>query len=254
MALPKLNVPKYKLKLPSDGRTVNFRPFLVKEEKLLLLATETGEQSDIIEAIKNIIISCTDLTTVEGLATFDIEYLFLNIRCKSVGETVDVVVTCPDDNVTTVNVSIPLDTIKVKKTRGHKAEIKLSDECSITMGYPSLDMFVTANFTDEDENRVDEVFKMAASCIKTIQDPNQVYVCAEVPPNEIQEFFDDMNSAQFGLVQKFFDTMPKLTHTIKVTNPNTGKESDVVLEGLASFFAWLYCILVFNLIMKGTLH
>ena len=237
MALPKLNVPKYKLKLPSDGRTVNFRPFLVKEEKLLLLATETGEQSDIIEAIKNIIISCTDLTTVEGLATFDIEYLFLNIRCKSVGETGDVVVTCPDDNVTTVNVSIPLDTIKVKKTRGHKAEIKLSDECSITMGYPSLDMFVTANFTDEDENRVDEVFKMAASCIKTIQDPNQVYVCAEVPPNEIQEFFDDMNSAQFGLVQKFFDTMPKLTHTIKVTNPNTGKESDVVLEGLASFFA-----------------
>ena len=237
MALPKLNVPKYKLKLPSDGRTVNFRPFLVKEEKVLLLATETGEQSDIIEAIKNIIISCTDLTTVEGLATFDNEYLFLNIRCKSVGETVDVVVTCPDDNVTTVNVSIPLDTIKVKKTRGHKAEIKLSDECSITMGYPSLDMFVTANFTDEDENRVDEVFKMAASCIKTIQDPNQVYVCAEVPPNEIQEFFDDMNSAQFGLVQKFFDTMPKLTHTIKVTNPNTGKESDVVLEGLASFFA-----------------
>ena len=237
MALPKLNVPKYKLKLPSDGRTVNFRPFLVKEEKLLVLATETSEQSDIIEAIKYIIISCTDLTTVEGLATFVIEYLFLNIRCKSVGETVDVVVTCPDDNVTTVNVSIPLDTIKVKKTRGHKAEIKLSDECSITMGYPSLDMFVTANFTDEDENRVDEVFKMAASCIKTIQDPNQVYVCAEVPPNEIQEFFDDMNSAQFGLVQKFFDTMPKLTHTIKVTNPNTGKESDVVLEGLASFFA-----------------
>ena len=237
MALPKLNVPKYKLKLPSDGRTVNFRPFLVKEEKLLVLATETSEQSDIIEAIKYIIISCTDLTTVEGLATFVIEYLFLNIRCKSVGETVDVVVTCPDDNVTTVNVSIPLDTIKVKRTRGHKAEIKLSDECSITMGYPSLDMFVTANFTDEDENRVDEVFKMAASCIKTIQDPNQVYVCAEVPPNEIQEFFDDMNSAQFGLVQKFFDTMPKLTHTIKVTNPNTGKESDVVLEGLASFFA-----------------
>ena len=130
-----------------------------------------------------------------------------------------------------------LDTIKVRKTRGHKADIKLSDECSITMGYPSLDMFVSTNFTDEEENRVDEVFKMAASCIKTIQDPNQVYECADVPPNEIQEFFDDMNSAQFAMVQKFFDTMPKLTHTIKVTNPNTGKESDVVLEGLASFFA-----------------
>jgi|TARA_B100001093_G_scaffold132447_1_gene125087 hypothetical protein len=236
MALPKLNVPKYKLKLPSDGRTVNFRPFLVKEEKLLLLATETGNQSEIIEAIKNIIIQCTDLKSVEGLATFDIEFLFLQIRTKSVGENVDVVVTCPDDNESTVTVSIPLDQIKVKKTRGHKADITLSDECSITMGYPSLDMFVSMNFSG-DEVGVDEVFKMAAACIKTIQDTNQVYECAEVPSSEIQEFFDGMNSAQFAKIQKFFDTMPKLTHTIKVTNPNTNVESDVVLEGLASFFA-----------------
>ena len=236
MALPKLNVPKYKLKLPSDGRTVNFRPFLVKEEKLLLLATETGNQSEIIEAIKNIRTQCTDLKTVEGLATFDIEYLFLQIRTKSVGEKVDCVVTCPDDNESTVTVSIPLDEIKVKKTRGHKPEIQLSEECSITMGYPSLDMFVSMNFSGEDVG-VDEVFKMAAACIKTIADPNQVYVCADVPQKEIQEFFDDMNSAQFAKIQKFFDTMPKLTHTVKVTNPNTGVESDVVLEGLASFFA-----------------
>ena len=236
MALPKLNVPKYKLKLPSDGRTVNFRPFLVKEEKLLLLATETGNQSEIIEAIKNIITQCTDLKPVEGLATFDIEYLFLQIRTKSVGEKVDCVVTCPDDNESTVTVSIPLDEIKVKKTRGHKPEIQLSEECSITMGYPSLDMFVSMNFSGEDVG-VDEVFKMAAACIKTIADPNQVYVCADVPQKEIQEFFDDMNSAQFAKIQKFFDTMPKLTHTVKVTNPNTGVESDVVLEGLASFFA-----------------
>ena len=236
MALPKLNVPKYKLKLPSDGRTVNFRPFLVKEEKLLLLATETGNQSEIIEAIKNIITQCTDLKTVECLATFDIEYLFLQIRTKSVGEKVDCVVTCPDDNESTVTVSIPLDEIKVKKTRGHKPDIQLSEECSITMGYPSLDMFVSMNFSGEDIG-VDEVFKMAAACIKTIADPNQVYVCADVPQKEIQEFFDDMNSAQFAKIQKFFDTMPKLTHTVKVTNPNTGVESDVVLEGLASFFA-----------------
>ena len=162
MALPKLNVPKYKLKLPSDGRTVNFRPFLVKEEKLLLLATETGNQSEIIEAIKNIITQCTDLKTVEGLATFDIEYLFLQIRTKSVGEKVDCVVTCPDDNESTVTLSIPLDEIKVKKTRGHKPEIQLSEECSITMGYPSLDMFVSMNFSGEDIG-VDEVFKMAAA-------------------------------------------------------------------------------------------
>ena len=135
-----------------------------------------------------------------------------------------------------MTLSIPLDEIKVKKTRGHKPEIKLSEECSITMGYPSLDMFVSMNFSGEDVG-VDEVFKMAAACIKTIADPNQVYVCADVPQKEIQEFFDDMNSAQFAKIQKFFDTMPKLTHTVKVTNPNTGVESDVVLEGLASFFA-----------------
>ena len=236
MALPKLNVPKYKMKLPSDGRVVNYRPFLVKEEKLLLLATQSGEQDQLITAIKEIITACTDIKDIDKLATFDIEFLFLQIRTKSVGEKVDCVVTCPDDNESTVTLSIPLDEIKVKKTRGHKPEIQLSEECSITMGYPSLDMFVSMNFSGEDIG-VDEVFKMAAACIKTIADPNQVYVCADVPQKEIQEFFDDMNSAQFAKIQKFFDTMPKLTHTVKVTNPNTGVESDVVLEGLASFFA-----------------
>jgi len=236
MALPKLNVPKYKMKLPSDGRVVNYRPFLVKEEKLLLLATQSGEQDQLITAIKEIITACTDIKDIDKLATFDIEFLFLQIRTKSVGEKVDCIVTCPDDNESTVTVSIPLDEIKVKKTRGHKPDIQLSEECSITMGYPSLDMFVSMNFSGEDVG-VDEVFKMAAACIKTIADPNQVYVCADVPQKEIQEFFDDMNSAQFAKIQKFFDTMPKLTHTVKVTNPNTGVESDVVLEGLASFFA-----------------
>ena len=235
MALPKLNVPKYKLKLPSDGRTVNYRPFLVKEEKLLLVATETGEQTEIIDAIKDIIKNCTDLDSVDNLATFDIEYLFLQIRTKSVGEEVDVIVTCPDDGETTAKVSIPLDQIKVKKTKGHKSSIQLTDECAIEMGYPSLDMFVTLNFTDQNIG-VEEVFKMAAACVKTIQDPNQVYDCKDVPQDEVLAFFDDMNSAQFAKVQEFFDTMPKLAHTVKVTNPNTKVESDVTLEGLASFF------------------
>ena len=235
MALPKLNTPKYKLKLPSDGRTVNYRPFLVKEEKLLLVATETGDQSNIIDAIKDIITNCTDLDSVDNLATFDIEYLFLQIRTKSVGEEVDVQITCPDDGETTVKVKIPLDSIKVKKTRGHKTSIQLTDECAIEMGYPSLDMFVTLNFTDQ-QIGVEEVFKMAAACVKTIQDPNQVYDCADIPQDEILAFFDDMNSAQFAKIQEFFDTMPKLTHTVKVTNPNTKVESDVTLEGLASFF------------------
>tara|TARA_B100001113_G_scaffold37331_1_gene26531 strand:- start:7585 stop:8295 length:711 start_codon:yes stop_codon:yes gene_type:complete len=236
MALPKINVPKYKLKLPSDGRTVNFRPFLVKEEKILLLATESGEQDQIVDAIKNIIKECTDVTDVESLATFDIEYVFLQIRTKSVGESVDVSLTCPDDNETEVKVSIPLEEIKVKKTRGHKKDLKISDEVAITMGYPSLETFVSMNFTDEG-GQVDQVFNMSASCVKTISDANQVYDCSNIPQKELVEFFDQLNSKQFMMIQEFFETMPKLTHTVKVTNPNTGVESEVVLEGLASFFA-----------------
>jgi len=236
MALPKLNVPRYKLKLPSDGRTVNYRPFLVKEEKLLLLATETGEQEEIISAIKNIITECTDIPAVEKLATFDIEFLFLQIRTKSVGENVDVTVTCSDDGETEVEVSIPLDEIKVVKTRGHKKELKLDDEIAVTMGYPNLASFVEMNF-GEDVNQIDQIFQMAASCIETIADANQIYECKDVPKSEILEFLDQLSSKQFAELQKFFETMPKLSHKIQVTNPNTGVESEVVLEGLASFFA-----------------
>ena len=235
MALPKISVPKYKLKLPSDGRTVNFRPFLVKEEKILLLATESGEQSTIVSAIKDIIKDCTDITDVEKLATFDIEFVFLQIRTKSVGESVDVNIVCPDDNETNVTVSIPLDEIKVKKTRGHKKDLKISDEVAITMGYPTIETFVAMNFGDEGA-QVDQVFDMAASCVESISDANQVYDCSSVPKKELIEFFDQMNSKQFMMIQEFFEKMPKLTHTVKVTNPNTGVESDVVLEGLASFF------------------
>ena len=169
------------------------------------------------------------------MATFDIEYLFLQIRTKSVGEEVEVLVNCPDDKTTQVKAKIPLDQIKVKKTRGHKNTIQLTDECAVEMNYPSLDMFVTMNFTDQQIN-VDDVFKMAAACVKTIQDPNQVYECKDIPQEEILAFFDDMNSAQFQKIQDFFDTMPKLSHTVKVTNPNTEVESEVTLEGLASFF------------------
>ena len=235
MALPKISVPKYKLKLPSDGRTVNFRPFLVKEEKILLLATESGEQATIVSAIKDIIKDCTDITDVEKLATFDIEFVFLQIRTKSVGESVDVNIVCPDDNETNVTVSIPLDEIKVKKTRGHKKDLKISEEVAITMGYPTIETFVAMNFSDEGA-QVDQVFDMAASCVESISDANQVYDCSSVPKKELIEFFDQMNSKQFMMIQDFFEKMPKLTHTVKVTNPNTGVESDVVLEGLASFF------------------
>ena len=237
MALPKLNAPKYKMKLPSDGRTVNFRPFLVKEEKLLLVATETGGQSGLFDAIKTIIQDCTDIANVEDLATFDIEYVFLQIRTKSVGETVNVQVTCPDDNETTVEAEIPLDDIKVKKTRGHKSEIKLDDNIIVTMKYPNLDTFVEMNIGDAEDQGVEQIFKMAASCIKTIADTEQVYDCADSSDAEIAEFFESLTSSQFQEIQKFFETMPKLAYTLKVTNPKTGVESEVELEGLASFFA-----------------
>tara|TARA_X000001036_G_scaffold202155_1_gene189886 strand:+ start:5429 stop:6136 length:708 start_codon:yes stop_codon:yes gene_type:complete len=234
MALPKISVPKYKLKLPSDGRPVNFRPFLVKEEKILLLATESGDQSNIVSAIKDIIRDCTDITDVEKLATFDIEFVFLQIRTKSVGESVDVNVVCPDDDETNVSISIPLDEIKVKKTRGHKKDLKISDEVAITMGYPTIETFVSMNFGEGAE--VEQVFDMAASCVESISDANQVYDCSTVPKKELIEFFDQMNSKQFMMIQEFFEKMPKLQHTVMVTNPNTGVESEVVLEGLASFF------------------
>lgn len=237
MALPKLNVPKYKLKLPSDGRTVNFRPFLVKEEKLLLMATESGEQSELISAVTDIIKSCTDVQDVDKLPTFDIEYLFLQIRTKSVGETIKLTVTCPDDGETPVEVSIPLDEIKVAKTRGHKKDLKVSSDVTITMGYPKLDTFVTMNFQEGETPGMDQVFDMAASCLESISDAEQVYDCSDTPKKEILDFFDQMDTKQFTMIQNFFETMPKLQHKIKVTNPNTNVESEVVLEGLASFFA-----------------
>ena len=225
MALPKLNTPRYKLKLPSDGRVVNFRPFLVKAEKLLLIATETVGQDGLFDAIKQIISECSDITDVENLATFDIEYVFLQIRTKSVGETVNVQITCPDDNETTVEAEIPLDDIKVKKTRGHKPEIKLDDSVIVKMKYPSLDTFVEMNFSED--QGVEQVFKMAASCIESISDAEQVYDASDSTKEELNEFFESLTSSQFKLIQEFFETMPKLAYTLKVTNPNTGVESDV---------------------------
>ena len=236
MALPTLNVPKFKMKLPSDGRTVNYRPFLVKEEKLLLLATETGSQEDIVTAIKNIITECTDIHDIDDLPTFDIEYVFLQIRTKSVGEAVEVSVTCPDDSETTVPVKIPLNEIKVKKDKKHKKDIKLGDDIILTMGYPSLDTFVQMNFQDE-EPTVDSVFEMAASCVKQIADAEQVYDAMDTPKEELISFFDQLTSQQFQEVQAFFDTMPKLQHTVKVINPKTKDESSVTLEGLSAFIA-----------------
>ena len=240
MALPKLNVPKYKLKLPSDGRTVNFRPFLVKEEKLLLLATETGDTSDIVRAIKGIISACTDITEadVNRLPTYDIEFLFLQIRTKSVGETVEVNVICPDDGETQVQMEIDIDSIRVQKDKGHKNIIKLDDKLSMKLKYPALDQFVENNFeTGEDSSDVNQSLSMITSCIDMIYDSEESWSASDCSKKELNEFVDQLNTKQFKEIENFFTTMPKLSHTVMVKNPNTGVESEVVIEGLASFFS-----------------
>ena len=238
MALPKLNVPKYKLKLPSDGRTVNFRPFLVKEEKLLLLATETGDTSDIVRAIKGIISACTDITEadVNRLPTYDIEFLFLQIRTKSVGETVEVLITCQDDGETEVEVQINIDDIQIYVSEDHDRDIKLDDELSIRMKYPSLEEFVKTIF-DGDSVSMDQGFDIITSCVDQVYSEEESWNTADCTKKELDEFIGNLTSSQFAKVEKFFSTMPKLSHTLKVTNPKTGVENEVVLEGLASFFA-----------------
>jgi len=234
MALPKLNVPRYALTLPSNGAKVKYRPFLVKEEKMLLLAMESEDQSMMVETITNLIESCTNLTKVKELATFDIEFLFLQIRSKSVGETVEVMMTCPDDNETQVKVTVPLEEVKVKIDPKHTKELKINQEVGLVMKYPSMDMFVKNNFSDQPD--VENVFELAIDCIDQIFEGEEVYEAKESSRGELMDFLETMNSAQFKQIQEFFETMPKMSYDVKFTNPKTKKKHSVTLEGLASFF------------------
>ena len=238
MPLPKIATPTYSLVLPSLEKEINFRPFLVKEEKLLVLALETEDTKQITTAIKAVIKNCiqTKGIKVESLPTFDIEYLFLNIRGKSVGESIDVNIICPDDEKTSVKVVIDLDDIQVKKTEGHSNKVKLDDTLMMELKYPSLDEFIKNNFDFKDENAMEQSFNLIASCIDKIYNEEEVWVADDCTKKEIKEFLESMNSSQFKKIEEFFTTMPKLSHTIKVKNPNTKVESEVVLEGLASFF------------------
>ena len=240
MPLPKIATPSYELELPSTGKTIQYRPFLVKEEKLLVIALESEDTKQITNAIKAVIKSCvlTKGIKVETLPTFDFEYLFLNIRGKSVGEDIDVNLICPDDNETEVSVSVNLDDIKVQKPEGHTNQIKLDNNLMMELKYPSLNEFIKNNFdpNDTSKNPMDQSFDLIGSCISKIYNQEEVWAAADCSKKEITDFLDSMNSSQFKEVEKFFETMPKLTHTIKVLNPKTKVESDVVLEGLASFF------------------
>tara|TARA_R100000030_G_C3225664_1_gene117035 strand:- start:212 stop:934 length:723 start_codon:yes stop_codon:yes gene_type:complete len=239
MPLPKINTPTYELELPSTGKKIKYRPFLVREEKILIMALESEDTKQISDAIKTVLSDCVMSrgVKVNDLSTFDIEYLFLNVRAKSVGETVEVNVTCPDDGETQVATEIFIDEIKVKKDPEHSNIIKLDDNLSLQMKYPSLNQFVESNFeVGENSSDVDKSLSVITSCINTVFNEEESWSASDCTKKELKDFVDQMNTKQFKEVEKFFETMPKLSHTIKVKNPNTEVESEVVLEGLASFF------------------
>ena len=239
MPLPTIVTPTYELELPSTGKKVKYRPFLVKEEKLLVLALETESTKDITTAIKNVLKNCiqTRGIKVENLPTFDIEYLFLNIRGKSVGEDIEVNLICPDDDVTQVPTTINIDDIKIQKDEKHTNKIKLDDNLMMEMKYPSLDQFIRSNFDFTEDSNVDQSFELIAACIDKIYNEEEVWSTADCTKKEVRDFLEQMNSMQFKEIEKFFETMPKLSHSIKIKNPKTKVESTVVLEGLSSFFA-----------------
>ena len=238
MPLPKISTPTYELVIPSSKKTIKYRPFLVKEEKVLIIAQESQDSKQITDAVKTVITNCiiTRGVKVDDLATFDIEYLFLNIRGKSVGETVDVLITCPDDEVTKVPVSINLEDIRVEVDKNHIRDIKLDETLILRMRYPSMKEFIKTNFMGEDLS-IDDTFNLICSCIDQVYNEEESWASSDCTKKELSEFIEQLSSKQFKEVEKFFQTMPKLSYKLKIKNPNTNVESEVVLEGLTSFFA-----------------
>ena len=240
MPLPTIETPTYELKLPSTNKKIKYRPFLVKEEKILILALESKSQNEITNAVTDVLKKCilTRGVKVDDLPTFDIEYLFLNIRAKSIGEDIKLTVTCPDDGETKVSVTIYVDEIKVIRPKDHNIDIVLDDKMSVRMKYPSLNQFIESNFDtdDEAETMVDKTFRVVADCMDTIFDGEDAWEAKDYSAQERLDFVQQLNSQQYKKVENFFSTMPKLSHTIEVVNPNTKEKGSVVLEGLADFF------------------
>ena len=239
MPLPKISTPSYELELPSTGETITYRPFLVREEKLLVLAMESENQKDISRAIKEVLKSCIKSNVkVETLPTFDIEYLFLNIRGKSVGEEIEVTVTCPDDEKTEVDITIPIDEIQIQKSKDHDDTIPLDNTLTMKMKYPSLDQFIQTNFdvSGSKGTQLEQSFDLISQCIDSIYSDEEAWTASEFSKKELNEFLEQLNSSQFQAIERFFETMPKLSYDVAITNPKTKKKSTVTLEGLASFF------------------
>ena len=239
MPLPKINTPTYELTLPSNGKKLKYRPFLVREEKILIMALETEDMKQVTDAVLTILNGCiiTKGVKIEDLPSFDIEYLFLNVRAKSVGEKVEVNLTCPDDNKTSVTIDIDLDSIKVKKDKNHKKIVKLDDNLSLKLKYPTMDNFINNNFeSSEDFTDIKTTLKLITSCIDIIYNEEESWNGSDSTEKELIEFIEQLNTKQFQAIENFFSTMPKLTHSVKIKNPKTEVESTVVLEGLAAFF------------------
>ena len=236
MALPKIDVPIYELTVPSTDEKIKYRPFLVKEEKLLLIAMESGENSDILRAVKDIVDACTfNKMKIGNMPMFDVEYIFLQIRAKAVGEVSTLRILCRDDMKTYAKVEVDLNEIEVRVTDAHTNKIELSDEMGVIMKYPTVDSFV--------ENKIDDIspanmLDVIVTCIDKIYDKKgeEVFDAKDSTKRELVDFVEQMNTTQFADVQKFFDTMPSLTHEITVKNPKTKKESKVTLNGLNDFF------------------
>ena len=241
MPLPKISTPTYELVLPSTGKTIKYRPFLVKEEKILILALESQSTKEITNAIKQVLKDCisTKGIKVEELPTFDIEYIFLNVRGKSVGESLDLIITCGDDGETEVPVTVFIDQIQVEKDPEHSTDIHLDAELVLKMKYPSLDQFIKTNFdfsADQSSSNIERSLEIIASCIDVVFTSDESWSAADCSKKELTDWIETLDSNQFKKVEKFFDTMPRLSHTVKVTNPKTKVESEVTLEGLTSFF------------------
>tara|TARA_B100000945_G_C20222650_1_gene521322 strand:- start:9 stop:734 length:726 start_codon:yes stop_codon:yes gene_type:complete len=240
MPLPIVATPTYELKLPSSNKKIKYRPFLVKEEKVLIIALESKSQFEITNAVKDVLKQCilTKGIDVDELPTFDIEYIFLNIRAKSIGEAIKVRVTCPDDGETEIPVTVYVDEIKVVKSKDHKTDIVLDDKMTLRMKYPSINQFIETNFdvNEDPKENVNKTFKIISECIDTIYTQEDAWDAKDYTSKERVEFIEQLNSKQYKEVEKFFATMPKLSHKIEVTNPNTKKKSSIVLEGLADFF------------------
>ena len=237
MALPKLNTPSYELEIPSTDEKVKFRPFLVKEEKILMIAMESQDQKQIVQAVKDIVSACTyNKLDIDDMPMFDVEYVFLQIRAKSVGEVSKLKILCPDDGKTYAPVSVDLTKVEVQVDEGHTNKIELTKDTGLIMTYPT---FKTMDSLGDTKLKSENMLDVISSCILQIYENKgeKVYEAKDQTKAELIEFLEQLNSTQFTEVRKFFDTMPKLKHDIKVKNPKTKKESKVTLSGLNDFFA-----------------